>query len=96
MSEAGQLAFRNVVIEVVNVTSGSYTDRAGNITHEINLVGSGRAIVLRGGKAFEGTWSRSSRTEPTKFADASGQPLRLAPGRTIVELVPSGQPVSFS
>jgi len=96
MSENGQLAFRNVIIEVVNVTSGSYSDHAGNITHEINLVGSGRAIVLRGGRAFEGSWSRSSRSEPTKYADSSGNALRLAPGRTIVELVPSGQPVSYS
>jgi len=91
-----QLTFRNVVIEVVNVTTGSYTDHAGNITHEINLVGSGRAIVLRGGKAFEGTWSRSSRSDPTKLTDASGSSLRLAPGRTIVELVPAGQQVSYS
>jgi hypothetical protein len=95
-TESGQLGFRNVVIQVVNVTNGSYTDHAGNITHEINLVGSGRAIVLRGGRALEGTWSRSSRSEPTKFKDASGNPLRLAPGHTIVELVPSGQPISFS
>jgi Protein of unknown function (DUF3048) N-terminal domain/Protein of unknown function (DUF3048) C-terminal domain len=95
-TEDGQLAFRNIVIEVVNVTTGSYRDPAGNITHEINLVGSGRAIVLRGGRAFEGTWSRSSRSEPAKLKDASGNPLRLAPGHTIVELVPSGQPISFS
>jgi hypothetical protein len=95
-TEDGQLAFRNVVIEIVSVTSGTYTDHAGNITHDINLVGSGRAIVFRGGRALEGTWSRSSRSEPTKLRDASGSPLRLAPGHTIVELVPSGQPVSFS
>jgi hypothetical protein len=51
---------------------------------------------LRGGKAFEGKWSRTSRTEPTEFTDAAGNPLQLAPGRTIVELVPNGQQVSYS
>jgi hypothetical protein len=97
LSQSGvQLAFRNVVIEMVDVSSGTYKDHAGNITHDINLIGSGRAILLRGGKAFEGTWSRASRTESTKLTDASGQSLRLAPGRTIIELVPAGQPVAYS
>lgn len=97
VSQAGvQLSFRNVLIQFVSVSDGSYTDRAGNITHEISLMGSGRAILLRGGKAFDGTWSRSSKSEPTSFTDATGTPLRLAPGRTIVELLPGGQPVSIS
>jgi hypothetical protein len=97
LSQSGvQLSFRNVVIEMVDISSGTYKDHAGNITHDINLIGSGRAVLLRGGKAFEGTWSRASRTEPTKLADASGQSLRLAPGRTIIELVPVGQSVAYS
>jgi hypothetical protein len=91
-----QLSFRNIVLQLVDVSAGSYTDRAGNITHDINLLGTGRAIVLRGGKAFEGKWTRSGRSASTKFTDSAGNPLRLAPGRTIVELVPSGQQVSYS
>ena len=95
-TETGQLAYRNVVIQIVEASSGSYTDSAGNPTHEFNLVGSGRAVVLRGGRAFEGRWTRSSRSEPAKFTDAAGNPLLLAPGKTIVELLPSGQQVSYS
>jgi hypothetical protein len=96
-SQSGsQLAFRNVVLQVVNVTAGSYNDRAGNVTHDINLIGTGRAVILRGGKAFDGKWSRSSRNDTTKFTDSAGNALRLAPGRTIVELVPVGQQVSYS
>jgi hypothetical protein len=91
-----QVSFRNVLLQTVSVSAGSYSDHAGNITHNINLIGSGRAILLRGGRAFVGTWSRSSKNDPTRFVDSSGNVLRLAPGRTIVELLPDGQQVSYS
>jgi hypothetical protein len=91
-----QVSFRNVLLQTVSVSDGSYNDHAGNVTHNINLLGSGRAILLRGGRAFAGTWSRSSKSDPTRFVDSSGNALRLAPGRTVVELVPSGQQVSYS
>jgi hypothetical protein len=91
-----QLAFRNLIIEMVNVRSGTYTDRAGNFTNDITVVGSGPTVFFRAGRAVRGHWSRSSREEPMKFTDASGKPLQIAPGNTIIEMVPVGQELFVS
>jgi hypothetical protein len=45
--------------------------------------------VFSAGKLIKGKWSRTSRTTPTQFTDASGAPIRLTPGRTWVEFDPS-------
>ncbi len=91
-----QLAFRNVIIEMVNVRSGTYTDRAGNLTNDITVVGSGATVFFRAGRAVRGRWSRSSREDPMKFTDSAGKPLELAPGNTIIEMLPEGQSLFVS
>lgn len=91
-----QLALRNVLIQYVGVATGAGTDAAGNRTQDSELVGDGQAVLLRGGKAFRGTWTRSSRDEATRFLDSSGEQMRLAPGQTIIELVPNGRELSLS
>ena len=91
-----QLAFRNVLVQMVNVVQGSTTDRAGLISADIHMLGEGAAVLFRGGKAFRGRWQRSSVGEVTRFIGSDGQPLRLAPGETIVELVPEGRELFVS
>jgi hypothetical protein len=86
-----QLAFRNVIVEMVRVTSGSYTDRAGNLTNDIAVVGSGAVVFFRAGRAVRGRWNRSSREGPMRYTDDAGQPLQIAPGNTIVEMLPDGE-----
>ncbi len=88
-----QLAFRNVVVQMVNTAEGGTMDRAGLISQDIHLIGDGPVVVFRGGRAFRGRWERSSVTERTHFVGADGKPLRLAPGATIVELLPQGRDV---
>ena len=55
-------------------------------------VGSGDAIILSGGMAVRGRWSRASPTSFTTYTDAAGAPVRLVPGRTWVELARNGAP----
>lgn len=86
-----QLVFRNILVQMVNVTTGSTRDQSGASSREIQVTGSGSAVLFRGGKALRGSWQRSSVGEATKFIDGSGQPLRLAPGESIVELLPSSR-----
>jgi hypothetical protein len=86
-----QLSFRNVLVQMVQTSSGSTVDRAGLRTTDTSLIGSGSAVLFRGGRALRGSWSRASAGEITQYIDASGGPLKLAPGETIVELVPAGR-----
>ena len=81
-TDGGQVAPNNVIIQFVD----SYlpSPEAGSF----NTVGNGDAWVFSAGKLVKGKWSRTSRTSPTQFTDASGAPIRLTPGRTWVEFDP--------
>ncbi len=53
---------------------------------EAVTVGSGRAVVHRGGVAVVGTWSRPDRSQPFTLVADDGTPITLGPGTTFVEL----------
>lgn len=89
------LEFRNIVVQTVRTSAGSSVDKAGFHTTDIQVTGSGEAVVIRGGRVLRGRWERNGN-ERTRFIDATGQPLRLAPGNTIVELLPQGKQLTVS
>lgn len=94
--EGQQITFRNVLIQYVGITAGAGTDQAGGRTQDSDVIGEGPAVLLRGGRAFRGTWSRSSQEQATRFADDAGEQMLLAPGQTIIELVPNGRELVLS
>jgi hypothetical protein len=55
------------------------------------LVASGEGWVSTGGKTVHATWSKDAPTAPIRLVDDLGATIRLAPGNTWVELVPSDQ-----
>ncbi len=75
----GQVTAANVVILETTYSGGSKTPTA--VT-----VGSGRVAVCTGGTIINGTWSRKSISDRLTLTGADGQPIRLTPGRTWVEL----------
>ncbi|MBE0477052.1 MAG: DUF3048 domain-containing protein [Coriobacteriia bacterium] len=77
----------NVVVVFAATMEG---DRPG--TTEIRLTGSGEALVLRGGRRFEGGWS-AEEGSPPRFSTTAGEELRLATGPTWIEVVPNGFPI---
>ncbi|HET9071949.1 MAG TPA: DUF3048 domain-containing protein [Acidimicrobiales bacterium] len=81
----------NVVIERVATVSGTWPEDVNLAlgVHSIT-VGSGPLVVLTGGRAVSGTWSRSSTAVPARLVTTGGTPITLAPGPTWVELLPSG------
>ena len=83
-----QLSARNVVVLKIEVTPGRGLDSAGNPSPEINLIGSGKAFVLRGGHFVEGEWKRPSLSARTTITTAEG-PIELLPGNTWIHLLPS-------
>jgi hypothetical protein len=84
----------NVLVQFCQVRADrSDVDVNGNPSAYTKSVGSGRVVLFRNGKRIEGTWSRSTVNAPTKFTDAAGKALLLAPGGTFVALVRPGTPV---
>ncbi len=83
-----------VVVQVVTTTASKNKDVTGAATPVVQLTGTGKATVLRGGKAWQGTWSRDSLTAPTSFT-GSGGALTMDPAGTVwVLLVAPGQAVT--
>ena len=77
----GQASADSVVVLVME-----YGESPAGGGPEAQTVGGGAAFVYTEGRRVEGTWSRSSATDPFTL-QANGQPILLAPGRTWVELV---------
>ncbi|WP_415953532.1 DUF3048 domain-containing protein [Streptomyces sp. KLOTTS4A1] len=76
-----ELTPSTVVVQYGVVRSSRFRDRWGNVSPYTETVGSGEALVLRGGRAYEGRWSRPSAQDTTVFTDRDGGPLPFADGQ---------------
>jgi hypothetical protein len=87
-----QISVTNVVVAYANhVDTDIYEDepRRNHPSVQIQLWGTGPAIVFRDGMAFEGLWARPGREDMVVFRDPTGQvPIPLKPGNTWIQLVP--------
>jgi Protein of unknown function (DUF3048) N-terminal domain/Protein of unknown function (DUF3048) C-terminal domain len=79
----------NVLVQLTPYHFNGDADVAGNPVPQADLVGSGACHLLSAGVIVDCTWSKASAEAVTTYADAAGAPLRLTPGRTWVELVPT-------
>jgi hypothetical protein len=100
MDSAGaQLAASNVIIQRVPYSTDGYATGEGLPPSPIpkgQLVGTGSAWVLTGGKMIVATWSRPTITSVTTWTDSAGHPVLLEPGNTWIELLPTGSTPIFS
>jgi hypothetical protein len=74
-----QLAFSNVVI----IWAHYATLNGDDSLHEVSLVGaSGKMLLFRDGKEYEGKWKGANTSGPIQFFDSDGNPMQLQPGNT--------------
>jgi hypothetical protein len=92
---AGRIGPANLVVQFVDVRDTDQIDPAGNAVPISTLVGSGDAEIFRDGKVIRGTWSKEDRDSRTTY-EAGGEDIPLTPGRTWVELVPTGRAVTVT
>jgi Protein of unknown function (DUF3048) N-terminal domain/Protein of unknown function (DUF3048) C-terminal domain len=59
------------------------------------IIGSGEAWVSTGGGTIHGTWTKGAPTQPIRLTDDNGVVIRLAPGNTWIELVPTAGSISI-
>ena len=85
-----QVAPENVVFQVVGYRNTGLVDRSGAAVPEAELIGEGEAWVLTAGRLIKGRWSRPNEAQTTTYTLPSGEPIKLTPGRTWLELVPLG------
>jgi hypothetical protein len=82
LEDGSQVSTNNVVVLVLEYRTTPWEAKSP----EGVSVGSGAAAVFSNGTVQVGTWSRNDRTEPFTLTAADGSPIKLAPGRTFVEL----------
>ncbi|GAE88176.1 DUF3048 C-terminal domain-containing protein [Acetivibrio straminisolvens] len=80
-----QLTTKNIIIQKVK-NYDIKGDQYGR--QEVNTVGSGEGYYITNGKCIEITWSKSSRTERTKYLDSEGKEIVLNPGQTWIQIFP--------
>ncbi|HEX6312364.1 MAG TPA: DUF3048 domain-containing protein [Acidimicrobiia bacterium] len=86
MADGTQIAPTNVIVQFTEYTGGG----------EGNVLGEGDAWVFSDGQLVRGRWQRPSVDQPAQYVDAlSGQPIKLLPGTTWVELLPVLAPVDL-
>jgi hypothetical protein len=84
-TDDGHLSAATVVIQYTIVRKSRFIEW-GALPPYAQSTGSGRAVVLRNGRAYQARWSRSAADGGTTFITASGQPMTFAPGPVWVVL----------
>ena len=89
-----QIAPANVVVQLVTDRKLRFVDQSGSAVVESIVVGEGDAWVFSGGRVTKGRWSKADAGSATRYTDAAGNPVKLAPGRTWVHYAPVGSAIS--
>jgi len=80
----------NLIIMFCPIGDAGYLDPAGNPVPVTELEGSGEAYVIRGENVVQLTWKKPAIDSSISFETADGQPYKITPGHSFLELVPKG------
>jgi hypothetical protein len=83
-----QLTATNVLVLRVAVDRSFSDPRYGNVPKTL-LEGTGTGTVFSDGKSLDVTWTKTSASQYVILTDSKGNVIRLAPGNTWMELVPT-------
>lgn len=84
--EESGLEAATVVVQQVTVRDSQYHDVNQNVSPYTETTGSGTAVVLRDGKAYDAEWSRPDADSGTEFTTPDGEPMQFARGPVWVVL----------
>ncbi len=85
---------RNVVVLFMRQSIDPESE-PGHRRPVLDQIGSGKAIVFRDGKVFEGTWKKTNAGDLTRFYDSAGKEISLVRGRIFVQVVATGTKVTY-
>jgi hypothetical protein len=80
-SSSIQLGSPMMVIQLVTIKPSEYGDKFGGVTPKTNVIGSGKAYLLRNGAVTMVQWSRSSAESPTSWTLEDGTEAKFQRGQ---------------
>ncbi|MFE8990384.1 DUF3048 domain-containing protein [Streptomyces collinus] len=83
-ADGERMTAATVVVQYVNVRESAFRDFLGNNTPYTETVGSGKATVLRDGRAWDVDWKREKAPDGTSFTTGDGSPVNFAEGQVWV------------
>ncbi len=92
-TEGGQLGGTTVVIQYTKITSSRFEEYGGR-PPLAESTGTGKAVILRNGRAYTVRWSRPNLEAGTTYTLLNGQRMLFAPGQVWVVLAPDS-PASY-
>jgi hypothetical protein len=86
-TEGGQLGGSTVVIQYTQISTSRFLEYGGRPPYA-KSVGSGNAVILRGGREYTVRWSRPTLNGGTTYTLSNGKRMLFAPGQVWVVLAP--------
>ncbi len=86
-TEGGQLGGSTVIVQYTRIATSRFEEYGGRPPYA-KSIGSGKAVVLRDGRAYTVRWSRPNRGTGTTYTLPDGQQMLFGPGQTWVVLAP--------
>jgi len=86
-AEGGQLGGKTVIIQYTRIATSRFEEYGGRPPYAIST-GSGKAVILRNGRAFTVHWSRPNLDSGTTFTLPDGQRMLFAPGQVWIMYAP--------
>ena len=87
-ADGKQITAVNVVVLRVAIDRSFRDPKYGYVPKTL-LEGTGKGTAFAGGKALDVTWTKTQQNKYVELTDAEGNHIRLLPGNTWFELVPS-------
>lgn len=88
-----QLKAENIIIQI---TKASLIGGDAKGRMEVKTVGQGKGYYITQGKKVNIKWSKASRSKPTTYTLEDGTPLKLNPGQTWIQVMPSQGVITFN
>ena len=76
--------FKNIIVQFIQ----DYPLGDGSARRNMDTTGSGEGYYFTNGCFENITWSKDSRNSNTVYFDSNGNPLKINPGKTIINIVP--------
>lgn len=87
------LTTKNVVVIFADESPANDGYPGGHLLYDV--VGQGEGVIFQNGDAIEVTWRKSEEESRMKFFDESGDELSFVRGKVFIEVLPTGNEVTY-